>query len=95
MLLTTLAQKKRPMRKSTQQSKRRPVYQVALQGDRQVRHKKRHIDELPRPLRILMKCFIGACLGWAVLIGVGLAAFLVLFARVASLVLPQVLAHFS
>ena len=95
MLLTTLAQKKRPMGKSTLQSKRRPVYQVALQRDRQPHHKKRHIDELPRPLRMMLKCFIGACLGWVVLIGAGLAAFLVLFARVASLVLPQILAHFS
>lgn len=90
----TPAQNQRPARLSTPPARRRPVYQVTLQRDRPVRHHKRQISELPKPLRILANLVIGSCLGWLLLVGSCLIAFLILFSRVASLILPQILAHF-
>ena len=74
---------------------RRPVYLVNLRRDRrQPKQKKRQFDEPPGRLKAVLTFVIGGCLGWFVVVGLGLLVFLILFAGIAGQVLPQILARF-
>jgi len=93
-MTTTSTQSGRPARNQTSSSStRRPIYLVTHQRSRPQKYHKRHISELPKALRVAATFFIGSCLGWFVLVIAGLITFLFLFIRVASMVLPELLAH--
>lgn len=74
--------------------KRRPVYQVTLQRNREPKRTKRQFSELSKKLRIAMMLVVSGCLAWAVIVGTAFLIFTVLFAKAASTILPVILARF-